>query len=225
MNDYLELHESYLAHFKTKGAKNGLRRYQSYVVAPTKSGMVGEEVGEAAKQRARLDKKDYKQARREVYAATKNAQRIATSADAASQNLNAATAAYNNELGKFRISRRKKSENLTALDQQLTSAKEQYRNATDEFNRAKAILSDRNKRYIKAAGKSMKDIKPKTVDAGKRTLGMILTGKHTEFQLDTYKTGLNAYRTTAIGRAAGRRNVNAEMDRRRRSEQSMNKRY
>lgn len=44
----------HLAHYKTPGAKNGVRNYQSYQVAPTRSGMVGEERGEAAAQRARL---------------------------------------------------------------------------------------------------------------------------------------------------------------------------
>ena len=49
-NDYT----SYLVHYKTKGAKKGVRRYQSYEVAPNPSGYVGQEVGEAAKQRARM---------------------------------------------------------------------------------------------------------------------------------------------------------------------------
>jgi len=51
MNDYTD----YLAHFGTKGQKWGLRKQQSYQVAPTRSGMVGQEVGEAAKQTARLN--------------------------------------------------------------------------------------------------------------------------------------------------------------------------
>lgn len=45
---------NYLAHFKTKGAKNGIRRFQSYMVAPNPSGATGVEVGEAAEQRARI---------------------------------------------------------------------------------------------------------------------------------------------------------------------------
>lgn len=49
-NDYT----AYLAHFGTKGQKWGLRKQQSYQVAPTRSGMVGQEVGEAAKQANRL---------------------------------------------------------------------------------------------------------------------------------------------------------------------------
>lgn len=56
MNDYNEV-KSYLAHFGITGQKKGLRRFQSYLVAPTSSGMVGQEVGEAAKQRGRLGKK------------------------------------------------------------------------------------------------------------------------------------------------------------------------
>lgn len=44
----------HLAHYKTPGAKNGIRNYQSYQTAPTRSGMVGIERGEAAQQRARL---------------------------------------------------------------------------------------------------------------------------------------------------------------------------
>lgn len=45
---------NYLAHFKTKGAKNGIRRFQSYMVAPNPSGATGVEIGEAAEQRARI---------------------------------------------------------------------------------------------------------------------------------------------------------------------------
>lgn len=47
---------NYLAHFRIRGSKNGLRRFQSYAVAPTRSGMVGQEVGEAAAQRARIER-------------------------------------------------------------------------------------------------------------------------------------------------------------------------
>lgn len=55
-NDYT----AYLAHFGTKGQRWGLRKQQSYQVAPTRSGMIGQEVGEAAKQAARLiDKQEY----------------------------------------------------------------------------------------------------------------------------------------------------------------------
>lgn len=46
--DYLEIRQAYLAHYKTKGAKKGIRRFQSYEVAPNPSGYVGQEVGEAA---------------------------------------------------------------------------------------------------------------------------------------------------------------------------------
>ena len=52
-NDYNKV-KNYLAHFGISGQKKGLRRFQSYQVAPTRSGMVGQEVGEAAKQRSRL---------------------------------------------------------------------------------------------------------------------------------------------------------------------------
>lgn len=44
----------YLAHSGRSGQKWGMRNYQSYSVAPTRSGMVGEERGEAAEQRARI---------------------------------------------------------------------------------------------------------------------------------------------------------------------------
>lgn len=47
---------NYLAHTGVKGQKHGVRNYQSYETAPTRSGMVGEERGEAAKQRERLEK-------------------------------------------------------------------------------------------------------------------------------------------------------------------------
>ena len=50
----------YIAHFGVTGQKKGLRRFQSYETAPTRSGMVGEEVGEAAKQAARLAKQEEK---------------------------------------------------------------------------------------------------------------------------------------------------------------------
>lgn len=49
---------NYLAHFGTKGQKHGLRRHQSYETAPTRSGMVGQEVGEAARQSERLERRD-----------------------------------------------------------------------------------------------------------------------------------------------------------------------
>ena len=49
---------NYLAHFGRKGQQHGLRRYQSYETAPTRSGMVGQEVGEAAKQADRLERRD-----------------------------------------------------------------------------------------------------------------------------------------------------------------------
>ena len=49
-NDYT----AYLAHYGVKGQKKGLRRFQSYDVAPTRSGIVGQEVGEAAKQSSQV---------------------------------------------------------------------------------------------------------------------------------------------------------------------------
>ena len=52
--DYLAFKQSFLAHYGTKGQKWGQRNYQSYIVAPTRSGMVGTELGEAAKQRDRI---------------------------------------------------------------------------------------------------------------------------------------------------------------------------
>ena len=55
IEDEMEPMEGYLIHFGTTGQKKGLRRYQSYAVAPTRSGMVGDEVGEAAKQRVRVE--------------------------------------------------------------------------------------------------------------------------------------------------------------------------
>lgn len=54
--DAVEYYQDYIAHFGTKGQTWGLRRYQSYETAPTRSGMVGQEVGEASKQSARLEK-------------------------------------------------------------------------------------------------------------------------------------------------------------------------
>lgn len=59
--DYLEIRQAYLAHYKTKGAKKGIRRFQSYEVAPNPSGYVGQEVGEAAKQAQRVGDDDEKQ--------------------------------------------------------------------------------------------------------------------------------------------------------------------
>lgn len=52
--DYLEIRQAYIAHFGIKGQKWGQRNHQSYIVAPTRSGMVGTELGEAAKQRGRM---------------------------------------------------------------------------------------------------------------------------------------------------------------------------
>lgn len=56
--DFLAIRGSYLEHYKTKGAKNGVRRFQSYEVAPNPSGFTGQEVGEAAEQRQRLSRKE-----------------------------------------------------------------------------------------------------------------------------------------------------------------------
>lgn len=52
----VEYYQDYIAHFGIKGQTKGLRRYQSYETAPTRSGMVGQEVGEAAKQRSRKER-------------------------------------------------------------------------------------------------------------------------------------------------------------------------
>lgn len=56
--DYLEIRQAYLSHYKTKGAKKGIRRFQSYEVAPNPSGYVGQEVGEAAAQSRRVGDDD-----------------------------------------------------------------------------------------------------------------------------------------------------------------------
>lgn len=58
MNDYLTVRSVYLAHFGVTGQKKGIRRHQSYTTAPTRSGMVGQEIGEAAAQATRLSKKE-----------------------------------------------------------------------------------------------------------------------------------------------------------------------
>lgn len=55
--DAVEYYQNYIAHFGTKGQTWGLRRYQSYDTAPTRSGMVGQEVGEAAKQRSKKEER------------------------------------------------------------------------------------------------------------------------------------------------------------------------
>ena len=58
----------YIEHFGIKGQKWGLRRFQSYETAPTRSGMVGTEVGEAAKDRNIEDeKKEYSKDPRSMY--------------------------------------------------------------------------------------------------------------------------------------------------------------
>lgn len=56
--DDMKREDGYIIHWKTKGAKDGIRRYQSYAVAPTRSGMVGQEIGEAAKQRQRIENRN-----------------------------------------------------------------------------------------------------------------------------------------------------------------------
>ena len=48
----------YISHFGIHGQKWGLRRFQSYQVAPTRSGMVGQETGEAAEQGQRQMSKE-----------------------------------------------------------------------------------------------------------------------------------------------------------------------
>lgn len=58
----------YIEHFGIKGQKWGLRRFQSYETAPTRSGMVGTEVGEAAKERdIDEEKKKYSNDPRSMY--------------------------------------------------------------------------------------------------------------------------------------------------------------
>lgn len=56
--DDMKREDGYIIHWKTKGAKDGIRRFQSYAVAPTRSGMVGQEIGEAAKQRQRIENRN-----------------------------------------------------------------------------------------------------------------------------------------------------------------------
>ncbi len=56
--DDMKREDGYIIHWKTKGAKDGVRRFQSYAVAPTRSGMVGQEIGEAAKQRQRIENRN-----------------------------------------------------------------------------------------------------------------------------------------------------------------------
>ena len=53
--DAVEYYQNYIAHYGTKGQEWGKRHYQSYETAPTRSGMVGTELGEAAKQRSRKE--------------------------------------------------------------------------------------------------------------------------------------------------------------------------
>lgn len=55
--DAVEYYQNCIAHFGTKGQTWGLRRHQSYETAPTRSGMVGQEVGEASKQRSKKEEK------------------------------------------------------------------------------------------------------------------------------------------------------------------------
>ena len=55
--DAVEYYQNYIAHFGTKGQTWGLRRYQSYETAPTRSGMVGQEVGDASKQRSKKEER------------------------------------------------------------------------------------------------------------------------------------------------------------------------
>lgn len=62
---------NYLAHYKTKGAKNGIRRFQSYLVQPNPSGATGQEVGEAAAQRGRITGKKNDSEDKTVYKSAK----------------------------------------------------------------------------------------------------------------------------------------------------------
>lgn len=64
-----------LAHFGITGQKKGLRRFQSYQTAPTRSGMVGQEVGEAAEQAQRYGERDEKEAKRQANAEKRLAKR------------------------------------------------------------------------------------------------------------------------------------------------------
>lgn len=65
--DAVEYYQNYIAHFGTKGQTWGLRRFQSYETAPTRSGMVGQEVGQAAKQAQRLTKEEKQEVKAEKY--------------------------------------------------------------------------------------------------------------------------------------------------------------
>lgn len=62
---------NYLAHYKTKGAKNGIRRFQSYLVQPNPSGATGQEIGEAAAQRGRITGKKNDSEDKTVYKSAK----------------------------------------------------------------------------------------------------------------------------------------------------------
>lgn len=61
--DAVEYYQEYIAHFGIPGQKKGIRNFQSYETAPTRSGMVGEERGEAAKQSERLTKEEKQEAK------------------------------------------------------------------------------------------------------------------------------------------------------------------
>lgn len=62
---------NYLAHYKTKGAKNGIRRFQSYLVQPNPSGATGQEIGEAAAQRGRITGKKNDSEDKTIYKSAK----------------------------------------------------------------------------------------------------------------------------------------------------------
>lgn len=65
--DAVEYYQDYIAHFGVPGQKKGIRNFQSYETAPTRSGMVGEERGEAAKQAERLTKEEKQEAKAEEW--------------------------------------------------------------------------------------------------------------------------------------------------------------
>lgn len=65
--DYLEIKSEFIQHYGTKGQKKGIRRFQSYEVAPTQSGMVGQEVGEAAAQSRRVMTKEQESRVKSLY--------------------------------------------------------------------------------------------------------------------------------------------------------------
>jgi hypothetical protein len=127
----------YIAHFGIPGQKKGIRNFQSYETAPTRSGMVGEERGLAAKQAARLAKqeeKDNKYKDRLIKESDKYYSRAETGYEARSSKFRKKASKTENEkrIAKFTNKAEAAEKKLRNVEKLHKYANESIRNMTHE---------------------------------------------------------------------------------------------